>query len=170
MDDRTGSVQESSDPSISSDEDCTEQGKGSNVVLQQDHGEAQPDVVLEDPELGMTFDSADDVQDYYNRYAKAKGFGVTRRSSNTDDNGEMKYLTLCCSRYGKTQSNSRNMLKPNPTAGLGCKAKINITRRPDGKFHLSTVILDHNHTLSPHKSRYLDATKSWTFMLSEGLS
>ncbi|XP_037410114.1 protein FAR1-RELATED SEQUENCE 4-like [Triticum dicoccoides] len=117
----------------------------------------------------MTFDTENEVREYYNNYAKAKGFGVTRRSSNNDDNGQLKYLTLSCSRHGKTQSRSRNMLKPNPTTGLGCKAKINITRGPDGKFHLSTVILDHNHTLSPHKSRLFRCNQKLDFHVKRRL-
>jgi hypothetical protein len=55
------------------------------------------------------------------------------------------------------------MLKPNPTAGLGCKAKVNIVHGLDGKFHLSMVILDHNHTLSPHKSRLFRCNKRLDF-------
>ena len=153
----------------SSDDDVIEQQKKSNMEHEEDHGEAQADALLEDPELGMTFDTENDVREYYKNYAKEKGFGVTRRSSNSDDNGQLKYLTLCCSRYGKTQSNSSNMLKPNPTAGLGCKAKINITRGPDGKFHLSTVILDHNHTLSPHKSRLFRCNKKLDFHVKRRL-
>ena len=73
-----GSIEESSDMSISSEYDGTEQRKESNVELQREHGDAQPDGILEDPELGMTFDSADDVREYYKNHAKAKGFGVTR--------------------------------------------------------------------------------------------
>jgi hypothetical protein len=102
MDNQTPSVQVSSDMSISSNEDGCEQQKEDIVELEQDHGEAQPSTVLQDPELGMTFEGVDDVQEYYSNYAKSKGFGVTRRSSHTDDDGELKYLTLSCSRYGKT--------------------------------------------------------------------
>jgi hypothetical protein len=163
MDDRTGSVQESVDMSISSDDDCIEQQKKSSVELEEDHGEAQAHVLHEDPELGMTFDTENDVREYYTNYAKVKGFSVTRRSSNKNDNGEVKYFTLCCSRHGKTESNSNNMVKPNPTAGLGCKAKVNIVRGSDGKFYLSMVILDHNHTLSPHKSRIFRCNKRLDF-------
>ncbi|XP_048533275.1 protein FAR-RED IMPAIRED RESPONSE 1-like isoform X1 [Triticum urartu] len=169
MDDGTGGVQESSDMSISSDDDTNKQRNESNVELEHDLGEAQPDALLGDPKLGMTFDTENEVREYYNNYAKAKGFGVTRRSSNNDDNGQLKYLTLSCSRYGKTQSRSRNMLKPNPTTGLGCKAKINIIRGPDGKFHLSTIILDHNHTLSPHKSRLFRCNQKLDFHVKRRL-
>jgi hypothetical protein len=45
-------------------------------------------VLLEDPEIGMIFDTENDVQEYYKNYAKAKGFGVTKRSSNKDNNGK----------------------------------------------------------------------------------
>lgn len=169
MGDGTGCVQKSSDMSISSDDDGIEQQKKSNVELEEDNGEAQEDLLLEDPKMGMTFDTEKDVREYYNNYAKAKGFGVTRRSSNRDDSGELKYLTLCCSRHGKTESNSRNILKPNPTTGLGCKAKVNIVHGPDGKFHLSTVILDHNHILSPDESRLFRCNKRLDFHVKRRL-
>jgi hypothetical protein len=55
------------------------------VKLEEDHGAAQADVLVEYPKSGMTFDTEDDVWNYYKNYAKAKGFCVTRRSSNRDD-------------------------------------------------------------------------------------
>ena len=87
---------------ISSNEDGFEQQKEGNVELEKEHGEAQAEALLQNPELGMTFDSEKHVREYYQEYAKSKGFGVTRRSSHVDDDGELKYLTVCCSRYGKT--------------------------------------------------------------------
>jgi hypothetical protein len=149
--------------SISRDDDGIKQRNESNVELEHEHSEAQPDALLGEPELGMTFDTENEVRGYYIKYAKAKGFGVTRRSSHSDDNGQLKYLTLSFSRYGKTQSNSRNKSKPNPIARIGCKAKINIACGPDGKLHLSTAILDHNHTLSPHKSWLFRCNKKLDF-------
>uniref|UniRef100_A0ACD5UTP8 Uncharacterized protein n=1 Tax=Avena sativa TaxID=4498 RepID=A0ACD5UTP8_AVESA len=98
----------------------------------------------------MTFDTQDDVREYYK-------------------NGELRYLTLCCSRHGKTESNSKNMLKPKPTAGLGCKAKVNVVRGKEGKFHISTAILDHNHTLSPHKSQLFRYNKRLDFHVKRRL-
>ena len=46
MDDGTGGVQESSDMSISSDDDTNKQRNESNVELEHDLGEAQPDALL----------------------------------------------------------------------------------------------------------------------------
>ncbi|XBH97719.1 hypothetical protein VPH35_127351 [Triticum aestivum] len=169
MDDGIGGVQESSDMSISSDDDGIKQQRESNVELAHDRAEAHPDGLLREPEVGMSFGTETEVREYYNTYAKAKGFGVTRRSSNRDDNGQLKYLTFSCSRYGKAQSNSGNMLKPSRTVGTGCKAKINITRAPDGRFHLSTVILDHNHALSPLKPRRFRCNKKLDFRVKRRL-
>ncbi|XP_051206829.1 protein FAR1-RELATED SEQUENCE 6-like [Lolium perenne] len=169
MDNQRTSVQDSVDMSISSDEDDFAQQKEGNVELAHDHDEAEQEVLLQDPVLAMTFDSENDVREYYQNYAKSKGFGVTKRSSHTDNTGEVKYVTLCCSRYGKTQSNSKKLLKPNPSAGLGCKAKVNITRRFDGKFQISKVILDHNHTLNPLKSRLFRCNKKMDFHVKRRL-
>ncbi|KAM3195097.1 hypothetical protein ACQJBY_071262 [Aegilops geniculata] len=169
MDDGIGGVQESSDMSISSDDDGIKQQRESNVELAHGRAEAQPDGSLGEPEVGMSFGTENEVREYYSTYAKAKGFGVTRRSSNRDDNGQLKYLTFSCSRFGKAQPNSGNMLKPSRTAGTGCKAKINITRAPDGRFHLSTVILDHNHTLSPLKPRRFRCNKKSDFRVKRRL-
>ncbi|KAM0825043.1 hypothetical protein ACQ4PT_069821 [Festuca glaucescens] len=169
MDNETATVQDSSDMSISSEDDGFEQQKEGNVELQEEHGEARAEALLQDPEVGMNFESEDAVQEYYRSYAKSKGFGVTRRSSHTDNHGELKYFTLCCSRYGKTQSNSKNLLKPNPSAGLGCKAKINITHHHGANFQLSKVILDHNHTLSPLKSRLFRCNKKMDFHVKRRL-
>ncbi|KAM0839257.1 hypothetical protein ACQ4PT_060433 [Festuca glaucescens] len=60
MGDEAGCVQESSDMSISSDDDGIEQQKKSSVELEEDHGASEADVLLEDPELGMTFDTEND--------------------------------------------------------------------------------------------------------------
>ncbi|KAE8796170.1 putative ribose-5-phosphate isomerase chloroplastic [Hordeum vulgare] len=99
MDDEIIHIQESSDMFISSDDDGTKQHNESNVECVHEHGAAQPNVSIGDPELGMTFDTENEVREYYIKYAKAKGFGVTRRSSHSDDNGQLKYLTLSCSRF-----------------------------------------------------------------------
>jgi hypothetical protein len=73
MGDEVGYVQESSDMVISSDDDGIDQQKKCSVELQEDHGAAEGDVLIEDPELGMTFDTKNDVREYYKNYAKAKG-------------------------------------------------------------------------------------------------
>ena len=51
------------------------------------------------------------------------------------------------------------LLNRAPKKNIGCKAKINATCCPDGKFTLTTIVLDHVHTLSPGKARYFRCHK-----------
>jgi hypothetical protein len=37
--------------------------------------------MVEEPKVGMTFDSENEVLSYYMQYAKQVGFGVTKRTS-----------------------------------------------------------------------------------------
>jgi hypothetical protein len=70
MGDGVGSVQESSDMVISSNDDGIDQQKKCSVELQEDHGAVEGDVLLEDSELGMTFDTENDVREYYKKIKK----------------------------------------------------------------------------------------------------
>ncbi|KAI5013265.1 hypothetical protein ZWY2020_028219 [Hordeum vulgare] len=63
MDDGIVGVQESSDMSISSDDDDIKQQNQSNMEIEHDHIEDQPDSLLGDPELGMTFDTENESQE-----------------------------------------------------------------------------------------------------------
>jgi hypothetical protein len=117
--------------------------------------------ITEEPKVGMMFNSEEDVRAYYTRYAKQKGFGVSRRTSKLGDDGKsVKYFTLSCVCQGKAKSRAANPLKPQPKQNLGCKAKINASRCLDGRFMVSTVVLEHNHILSPGKARYFRCHKN----------
>ncbi|KAF9626422.1 hypothetical protein IFM89_033241 [Coptis chinensis] len=59
---------------------------------------------LNKPEVGMTFDTVDDILEYYRKYGNEKGFSVKIRSSRKDDNGVTRYITLMCCREGKARS------------------------------------------------------------------
>ena len=116
--------------------------------------------IAEEPKVGMMFNSEKGVREYYTRYAKQKGFGVSRRTSKLGDDGKsMKYFTLSCVCQGKAKSRAANPLKPQPKQNLGCKAKINAFQCLDGRFMVSTVVLEHNHTLSQRKARYFRCHK-----------
>lgn len=111
------------------------------------------------PMLGMVFNDTKKLQIFYANYARDKGFGVTTRSSNMGEDGKLKYITLAYARSGKTKSTARNSLKPQPSTKMPCKAKVNASIWPDEKFRLITVVLEHNHGLSPAKARYYKSNK-----------
>ncbi|KAG6707642.1 hypothetical protein I3842_06G042300 [Carya illinoinensis] len=122
-----------------------DESRGVNVGTQE---------VVEEPKVGMTFASEDEVRAYYTKYAKIKGFGVSKRSSRPGDDGKLRYFILACVRQGTAKLMASNVLRPRPIERFGCKAKINATLSLDGRYKLSTVILEHTHTLSPGKARF----------------
>jgi len=115
--------------------------------------------MVEEPKIGMIFDSEEEVLSYYKQYAKQVGFGVTKRSSTTGDDGKLRYFTIACVRQGMPKSKSSNIVRPKPMERMGCKAKINAKLTNDGRFTLSTVVLEHTHVVSPSKTRYFTCHK-----------
>ncbi|KAF9600644.1 hypothetical protein IFM89_011227 [Coptis chinensis] len=64
--------------------------------------------------VGMSFDSVAELFEYYLKYGNENGFLVNKRSSRTDDNGEVRWVAFACSRSSKTESTSRNAFKLHP--------------------------------------------------------
>jgi hypothetical protein len=138
----------------SHDEETSEGSKKNDDIL----GEKLP-YDGENPSAGMTFSSEDEATDYYMNYARCTGFGFKKISSKNGDDGK-KYFTLGCSRARKYVSNSKNLLKPNPITKIQCKARMNACISLDGRVTISSVILEHNHDLSPTKARYFRCNKN----------
>ncbi|KAF5201239.1 hypothetical protein FRX31_009184 [Thalictrum thalictroides] len=83
-------------------------------------------------EAGMTFDTIDELFEYYVNYGNENGFPVKRMSSKKGEYGEVRYVSFACSRSGKTESTSRNAFKLHPITKTGCDAKINANLATDG--------------------------------------
>ncbi|XP_042968128.1 protein FAR1-RELATED SEQUENCE 5-like [Carya illinoinensis] len=126
-----------------------------------DEGGEAPEVDdgVEEPKVGMTFSSEEEVRSYYMKYAKQKGFGVRRRNSRQSEDGKVRWFTLVCARQGITKSRASNVLRPRQTERVGCKARVNSVLNEDGGYTLSNVILDHTHYCSPGKSRHFRCFK-----------
>nr|XP_023921952.1 protein FAR-RED IMPAIRED RESPONSE 1-like [Quercus suber] len=118
----------------------------------------------EDLKLGMMFDSIVDVVIYYRRYAKEKGFVVAKRTSKKGDDGVVRYVTIACSYVGKPmirlncpgikRTRSTNPVKLKPQTKTNCEAQLRLVLCPIAKWILRSIILDHNHGLSPSKTRF----------------
>lgn len=109
--------------------------------------------------VGMSFNDEEELREYYKNHAKEEGFGITTRSSHGGADGKVKYLTLTCCRSGKYQSQEKNPLHPQPSAKTGFKARICASLCADGKFAITRVAREHNHSLSPGKARYYTLNK-----------
>ncbi|KAH7690216.1 FHY3/FAR1 family protein [Dioscorea alata] len=111
------------------------------------------------PTAGMIFNSKQQVYNFYIECARQEGFGITKNRTRSGDDGKLKYYTLACVKSGKRISTAKNSFNPRLSTKTNCQAKINVVVGNDGCFTISSVILEHNHALSPRKSRFQKCNK-----------
>ncbi|OAY70578.1 Protein FAR-RED IMPAIRED RESPONSE 1, partial [Ananas comosus] len=116
------------------------------------------DVNISAPEIGMTFINFDAVLNFYKHYAQEIGFAVVKRSTKMTD-GKATYIIIACSRHGKMYRTVTN-IRPRPSvAKTNCPARINVVINADSSCVISKITLEHNHTLSPYKSRFFPCNR-----------
>ncbi|XP_042979899.1 protein FAR1-RELATED SEQUENCE 5-like [Carya illinoinensis] len=109
--------------------------------------------IVEEPKLGMVFQSEEELLSYYKNYGKQCGFGIMTQRSHRFEDESVRYVTVGCARGGKARNRTSNVARPRPTSKTDCKAMINALFRK-GVLTLSSVNNTHNHGLSPQKSRF----------------
>jgi hypothetical protein len=78
------------------------------------------------------------------------GFGVVQKKvARVKISRKEVRVTLACARQGRLAAKTS---KPNPTTKTNCKAKLN-GKLVESKWYVTSVITDHNHDLSPKKSK-----------------
>ena len=133
------------------------QGNNENELGNSDDIETN----VEEPKVGMIFNTDENLFQYYKSYGIKMGFEITRRSSNRGIDGELKYVTFACSRSRKSKSVSRNILKLHPTIKTDCKAKVTAYVCSDETWMIRSIELEHNHKLStPEKVRYFKTNRA----------
>ncbi|XP_014492205.1 protein FAR-RED IMPAIRED RESPONSE 1-like [Vigna radiata var. radiata] len=110
------------------------------------------------PTLNMCFDTMKEAKKFYSDYGKKCGFGVQTRTSKKDNNNEVYYLRLVCSREGKYVSNIRPEVKTLPSQTNQCLTGITIARKDD-KWVVRTVVLEHSHELCPQTYNLIHANR-----------
>ncbi|KAI3905277.1 hypothetical protein MKW92_043177, partial [Papaver armeniacum] len=111
-----------------------------------------------EPKLGMRFESADELFEFYNNYAYKTGFSVKKRTCKKE-NGVLVHVSYACSKEGKNITASNTPLNLPPTQITGCKAKVSARLCADDKWMISVVSLQHNHLNNPSKARYVRGHK-----------
>ncbi|XP_058768968.1 protein FAR1-RELATED SEQUENCE 5-like isoform X2 [Vicia villosa] len=108
-------------------------------------------VEVQEPYVGMEFDSEEAARTFYVEYARRVGFLVRvmqRRRSGID--GRTLARRLGCNKQGFSP-NSKGALgqekRPRPSAREGCKATILVKMEKSGKWVVTRFIKDHNHPL-----------------------
>ncbi|XP_047337802.1 protein FAR1-RELATED SEQUENCE 5-like [Impatiens glandulifera] len=111
------------------------------------------------PIVGMTFNSENELREYYNAYAQSKGFGICKLGARNGQDGKQKWFSIACAKNGVFTSKGKNILQLRPSIKTNCKAKINVAVRNECEFEITSVYLEHNHILSPGKSRHIRSHK-----------
>lgn len=108
-------------------------------------------VEVQEPYVGMEFDSEETARKFYVEYARRVGFVVRimqRRRSGID--GRTLARRLGCNKQGFSPNNRGSLgpeKKPRPTAREGCNATILVKLEKSGKWVVTRFVKDHNHPL-----------------------
>lgn len=108
-------------------------------------------VEVQEPYVGMEFDSEEAAKKFYFEYARRVGFAVRvmqRRRSGID--GRTLARRLGCNKQGFSPNNKGTLgleKKLRHSAREGCKATILFKLEKSGKWVVSRFVKDHNHPL-----------------------
>ncbi|KAG2399389.1 uncharacterized protein HKW66_Vig0081290 [Vigna angularis] len=99
-----------------------------------------------EPTLHMCFQTMEKAKNLYTNYAIRCGFAMRTRTSKKDNNNNVYYLRLVCSREGKYVSSIKPEVKTLPSQTKQCRVGI---------WFIRTVVLEHNHDLCPNTSKLI---------------
>lgn len=108
-------------------------------------------VEIQEPYVGMEFDSEEAARKFYVEYARRVGFVVRimqRRRSGID--GRTLARRLGCNKQGFSPNNRGSLgpeKKQRPSAREGCNATILVKLEKSGKWVVTRFVKDHNHPL-----------------------
>ncbi|XP_057766041.1 protein FAR1-RELATED SEQUENCE 6-like [Salvia miltiorrhiza] len=88
------------------------------------------------PKIGMSFDTEEDVYEFYLKYSKRVGFGIRRSKSHKNKSGELVDRIFCCSAQGKRSHDKRDIYvkKARPETRFDCQAKLKVSSRETRKL------------------------------------
>jgi len=98
----------------------------------------------------MKFCAEQEAYDFYNSYARVKGFSIRRSSShNVKNTTTIKNRTFCCSREGIRGPDKREEFSKysRPETRCMCQARMKISLK-DGFYYIYEFEPEHNHILA----------------------
>lgn len=115
------------------------------------------------PVIGMSFHSCNDAEEFYKSYAHDGGFSV-RVGSQNKALGEVINKRYMCSRAGfkkvKEVDDPPKNQKNHALTRCGCDANMYVKLGPDKKYHITSMVEEHNHPLcSPNKIPFLRSNR-----------
>ncbi|XP_038694588.1 ribose-5-phosphate isomerase-like [Tripterygium wilfordii] len=107
------------------------------------------------PEVGMEFDTLDDVWEFWQKYGRQMGFGVRKDyKGKSKKDGVLIRAVFVCYREGFRKEDKRVVGEIRSRwVRIGCKARLYvILERETGKFKVREFVEDHNHPLELPKT------------------
>ncbi|KAK1577121.1 hypothetical protein Q3G72_019140 [Acer saccharum] len=121
-----------------------------NVITGGESGVGEVDAIQE-PYVGMVFETDKAVKAFYDEYARRKGFFTRIISSRKSDrDGSLISRRLACNKEGfnvNRQKPGGVRVRKRESIRGGCKAMIKVTREKPGRWVIKTFEKDHNHGL-----------------------
>jgi hypothetical protein len=112
------------------------------------------------PVVGMTFNSLDEVKEFYKSYAHGCGFlvciGAQGKKSDV-----VEHKRFVCSRKGFTKRTAQpSKQKKLFETRCGCNTRIYVRISRDKRYYIASFVEEHNHGLvSPDKIFFSDRTE-----------
>jgi hypothetical protein len=113
------------------------------------------------PVVGMTFDSLNEVEEFYKTYAHECGFSV-RIGAQGKKSDVIEHKRFVCSREGFTKRRAEpNKQKKHLETRCGCNARIYMRLGQDNRYYIASFVEEHNHGLvSPDKIPFLRSNRT----------
>ncbi|CAL5384853.1 unnamed protein product [Camellia sinensis] len=110
------------------------------------------------PRVRMTFDTEQEVYDFYNSYGGRLGFSIRRGYVNKSKEGQITSRQFVCNKEGFRVVDKRDSLTKNPRQEVrtGCQARLVIKwDRNIQKFFVSDFVEQHNHIFVPTECTHM---------------
>ncbi|KAJ3669303.1 hypothetical protein LUZ60_011253 [Juncus effusus] len=106
------------------------------------------------PKEGMIFHSEQEAYNFYNSYARKRGFSVRKGHLSRRKDGSIQNRHYVCSNEGTRQNHPTHITKkPRPLERTNCISRIEFRVSKNNIWEIKKFIDDHNHPLaSPNKT------------------
>ncbi|KAG6537339.1 hypothetical protein ZIOFF_002427 [Zingiber officinale] len=110
-----------------------------------------------EPKVGMVFHSEEEAFNFYNSYAKRKGFSVRKGHLSRRRDNSIRDRHYVCSNEGTRQDHRTHVTKkPRPLERTQCLARIEFKVNRSNAWVINKFVEEHNHPLaSPNKIHML---------------
>lgn len=110
-----------------------------------------------EPKVGMVFHSEEEAFNFYNSYAKRKGFSVRKGHLSRRRDNSIRDRHYVCSNEGTRQDHRTHVTKkPRPLERTKCLARIEFKVNRSNAWVINKFVEEHNHPLaSPNKIHML---------------